>query len=91
MRSVRVGLGLCAPGVPVRIERLLVSLGLPVTPPRGLDRSAIARALAVDKKRRRGEPRFVLTRAIGGVTVRSGVRGDAALEELARGRYPGRG
>jgi len=84
-------LGLCHPSVPLRIAGLLRELGLPVECPPGLRRAILVRALAVDKKRRRGKLRFVLTRRIGKVTVRGGVRADAALDELAHGRNLGSG
>ncbi len=70
---VSAKLGICAPEVPTRLETLLRILGLPVSVPAGLSRARILRAQAVDKKRRRGHLRVVLTRKIGGVTVRDDV------------------
>ncbi|MEK7764676.1 MAG: 3-dehydroquinate synthase, partial [bacterium] len=78
-----VRLGCCAPGVVDRLVGLLRRLRLPVRPPRGLDRGRIARALALDKKRVRGVLRVVLTREIGGVTVRAGVSPAMILDILA--------
>ena len=72
-------LGVCAAGVPERVENLLWRLGLPVRVPRGISRTRIARAMAYDKKKRRGRLRVVLTRKIGDVTVRDGVSAAAIL------------
>lgn len=58
-------LGVAEAGLAARIERLLASLGLPVTIPSGLDAPALVEAMGSDKKRRGGQLRFALPRAIG--------------------------
>jgi len=75
-----VRLGVCAPSVACRIEALLRELGVPVSVPVGVPRARIAKARGLDKKRRRGRLRVVLTRKIGGVTVRDTVN----LAEMLR-------
>jgi 3-dehydroquinate synthase len=48
-----------------RLARLLDNLGLPTTLPRGMDRTTLDAALALDKKGSRKGVRFVLLRGIG--------------------------
>lgn len=61
-------LGLAAPDLTPRVERLLRALELP-TRCRGLHAPAVLSAMAPDKKRRAGRLRFVLPRAVGSVEV----------------------
>jgi 3-dehydroquinate synthetase len=72
-------LALCA-----RLERLLAALGLPVrhAPANGLP--ALRRAWQRDKKARAGRPRFVLTPAVGAVSLGHEVP-DAMIIEALRG------
>ncbi len=74
-----VRLGLCAPSVAFRVEALLRKLGLPVRIPAGLPQERIVRAMGLDKKRRHGRLRVVLTRKIGDVTVIDNVSSEAVL------------
>jgi 3-dehydroquinate synthase len=50
--------GLMAPTVRDRIVGVIAALGLPTRLPPGVDRDALAAALALDKKNRRGEIRY---------------------------------
>ncbi len=62
-------LGLAEPGLAERIQSVLISLGLPVTVPTGLDRERIIAAMGLDKKRRAGKVRLALPIRIGEVRV----------------------
>ncbi|MCB9890919.1 MAG: 3-dehydroquinate synthase [Planctomycetes bacterium] len=64
---------LCAPDVAQRVRALLVSFGLPVHPPRGLEADAIAAFLALDKKNVDARLQYVLPTGIGEVCIRSDV------------------
>jgi 3-dehydroquinate synthase len=64
-------LGVTRAGVADRLERVLARLGLPLSVPRGLDRSAVLGFVRADKKARRGRARYVLIEDIGRV-ARSG-------------------
>jgi 3-dehydroquinate synthase len=75
-------LGACPESVPARIGSLLRSLGLPIRPPAELDRAKVISAMAVDKKRRHGRLRVVLTRRIGDVTVRNEVNPQLLMKAL---------
>lgn len=75
-------LGDCPERVPDRIGMLLRSLGLPVRPPSSLDPVKVNRAMAYDKKRRRGRLRVVLTRRIGDVTVKNDVNPRIMMKAL---------
>lgn len=59
------------PGLVARLERLLGRLDLPVRPPAGLDRDALAAAVGFDKKRDRGKVRLAVVRSPGNVELRS--------------------
>lgn len=79
-------LGLCRPGLPDRVERVLAQLGLPTLyqdqPP-----LQVWQAMATDKKRQGKKLRFILLRGIGDVFVTDQVaRADvlAVLETLRR-------
>lgn len=65
-----LALGLCQPDVPQRIERLLVSLGLPVAPPQGVGAGAMVDSIRLDKKVSGSRMRFVLATSIGEVVLR---------------------
>ncbi|MGE3527543.1 MAG: 3-dehydroquinate synthase family protein, partial [Gemmatimonadales bacterium] len=65
-------LRLADPGVAERVENILISLGLPVHPPAGLDRGAATEAIRHDKKNRAGAIRFSLPEAPGRMHRRSG-------------------
>ncbi|MCB9176328.1 MAG: 3-dehydroquinate synthase [Caldilineae bacterium] len=72
------------PGLPERLERLLLRLGLPVRCP-GLRPEDLLAAMAVDKKRRDGRLRFVLPRAPGDLRLLRRVD-DAALASVLHER-----
>ncbi|MGC2191146.1 MAG: bifunctional shikimate kinase/3-dehydroquinate synthase [Candidatus Dormiibacterota bacterium] len=74
------GLGLTEPGLPAQLQRALGQLGL-LEPLPALDRSRVRSALLLDKKRRGGEPAFVVP-TTGGAALVSGVELDLALEPL---------
>ena len=74
-------LGLCAPETASRVERLLLSLGLPVRYG-GLDPHDVWRAMAADKKRVGDRLRFVLLRRIGEVLVTDAVSEGDVMPEL---------
>lgn len=65
--EARIGehVGVTEPGTAARIGALLTMLGLPASPPAGLDLGAIVAATATDKKARRGSVRYSLIREIG--------------------------
>jgi 3-dehydroquinate synthetase len=75
-----VGLSLTAGDVPAQLQRALDRLGL-LEPLPALDRSRVRTALLLDKKRRGGEPAFVVPAANGAALV-SGIELDQALEPL---------
>jgi 3-dehydroquinate synthase len=58
-------LGIAEPGLAADVSLMLVSLGLPVTIPSGLDAGSLVEAMSMDKKRRGGQLRFALPQAIG--------------------------
>jgi shikimate kinase/3-dehydroquinate synthase len=68
-------IGLAASGLADRLAALLERLGLPVSPPAGLDADACLAALRRDKKRRQGKARLALPVRLGEV------RCDVAVEE----------
>jgi len=72
-------LGLSPEGQAQRLERLLMTLSLPVRIPR-VAADDILRVMQSDKKAVGGAPRFVLPRAIGSVEIGAEVRS----EEIAR-------
>lgn len=57
-------LNYCDIGLVDRVERILKSVGLPITAP-GLDPEAVYAMMATDKKWRSGKSRFVLLRSVG--------------------------
>lgn len=61
-------LGLCAPELPGRVERVVGGVGLP-TRIGSLDPEAICAAMATDKKFVAGKSRFILIRSVGAVGV----------------------
>ena len=62
---------IASPELIIEIQQVLESLGLPTEIPPGLDRSQVAAAIGLDKKRSGGKVRFVLPVRIG--EVRTGV------------------
>ncbi len=77
-------LGIAQPGLAEEIAAVLRTLGLPVSIPAELPRSAILQAMRVDKKRSAGQVRFSLPVSIGNVQTGVGVALDERLlEELA--------
>ena len=65
-------MALCGADLPPRVEALLQRIGLPIRY-RGPTPDSLWEAMAVDKKRRSGRPRFVLPQAIGQVVIREDV------------------
>jgi 3-dehydroquinate synthase len=57
-------LGVCPPGLPAAVERVVDAAGLPVCAP-GLDRAAVWAAMRNDKKKTGGRVRFALPTRIG--------------------------
>jgi shikimate kinase/3-dehydroquinate synthase len=74
------GLSLTAGDVPAQLQQALDRLGL-LEPLPALDRSRVRTAVLLDKKRRGGEPAFVVPAANGAALV-SGIELDQALEPL---------
>jgi 3-dehydroquinate synthetase len=72
-----VRLELCDPSLAARTESLLTRLGLPTSYAQFAPADVVA-AMATDKKKERGQLRFVLPRALGEVIV----RGDVALADV---------
>ncbi len=81
--AARLGedLGAAPPGTEARLERLLRRLGLPAAPPPDVDARRVRDAMASDKKRRGGQPVFVLP-APGGAELVEGLDLDRALAAL---------
>jgi 3-dehydroquinate synthase len=81
-------LGVTRDGTADRLARIVERLGLPLAPPRDLDRTAVMGFARADKKARRGRPRFVLLEEPGRV-AREGGRWsreapDRAIEDVLR-------
>ena len=76
-----VHLGVCAPTLADRIERLLSRLELPTSYP-GAQPEQILAAMATDKKREGARLRFVLPRDLGDVDVFDNVTTDVVLSVL---------
>lgn len=74
-------LGLAAPGLADRAERLLIALGLPVRFS-GYTPEDLWDAMQTDKKRRDGSIRFVLLEAAGKPILKAGIPRDAVLDVL---------
>lgn len=66
----------------VRVEKVLVNLGLPTRLPAGLNPEAIMAATATDKKRMDGRQRWVLPVTIGKVLISDEVPEDVVLSVL---------
>jgi shikimate kinase/3-dehydroquinate synthase len=60
---------LCTGDLPLRVERVLSGLGLPVRIPSQMQTGAILEAMKTDKKRLDQRQRFILPRAVGDVAV----------------------
>ncbi len=58
-------LGLCPPEDAARVRRHLAAVGLPTTPPSGLNPADLVRLMGQDKKVRDGRVTFILARGIG--------------------------
>ncbi len=78
-------LGLCDREVKQRLTAVLRRFGLPTTF-QGFAPGEVLAAMAMDKKRRCGRPRFVLPQAIGQVTIVNDVPEKLVLEVLERMR-----
>ncbi len=80
-------LGVCPPGLPGQVERLLTTLGLPIRSghydPRGL-----WQAMATDKKWQAGRARFVLLQGVGQPLVADDVDPDDVLAVLTEMSAP---
>ncbi len=75
-------LGLADDAHRTRLERLLLSFGLPIAPPPGVDVDALLGAMALDKKAEGGTLRFVLWRGIGRALVVEAVSREAVIAAL---------
>ncbi|RMG92313.1 MAG: 3-dehydroquinate synthase [Chloroflexi bacterium] len=75
-------LGFCSATLPGRIMAVLARLGLPVRIPADLSPKALLAAMNTDKKRVRGQMRFVLVRDVGDVFVTGDVPETAVLQVL---------
>lgn len=73
--------GISDSGLEERIHSALDGLGLPSTPPPGLEQGALLEAMAADKKRRSGEAVFVV-QATGGAALLEGIDAEEALTSL---------
>ena len=73
-------LGLAQPGLAAQLAGLFSSLGLPISPPPGIDLAEVQAAISLDKKKAGGKVRFALPVHLG--EVRTGIAVDDAL--LAR-------
>ena len=77
--------GVTPAGLVERQNRLIVRAGLPLRPPKGLDRGRVRAALALDKKVVAGGQRWVLLEDVGRPIVRADVPTaivEAVLDEL---------
>jgi shikimate kinase/3-dehydroquinate synthase len=81
--AARLGaaLGVTPPELEHRVARTLAAIALPTVPPSGLDRDALLRAMAGDKKRRGGGPVFVVPTG-DGVELVDGLDAPSAVEAL---------
>lgn len=75
-------LGLCAPALQGQIEKVLSRLYLPTRIPAGLESGTLMTAMGSDKKKARGQLRFILIRAVGDVFVSGNVAEEAVMETL---------
>jgi len=57
--------GLCPPALPHRLEKLLERLGIDHRVPAGLDRDALCKAIALDKKAERSRVAYVICEDLG--------------------------
>jgi 3-dehydroquinate synthetase len=73
--------GVTDPALEGRIRAALERLGLPTSPPSGLDPAALAGAMAADKKRRAGMAAFVVPTE-GGAALLEGLDPREAVEAL---------
>jgi len=78
---VAEAMGLCSPELAARIEALLEAFGLPVRVP-PLRPEEVWQAMAMDKKKRGSQLRFVLPHALGDVIVTEDVAPEVVLEAL---------
>ena len=82
--------GVTPDGTAGRLRAVLARFGLPVTPPRGLDRAAMLEAVGADKKRRGGRAVFVVPTR-GGCALLDGLDPAMALSFLTDGPDSGDG
>ncbi|MEP6899949.1 MAG: 3-dehydroquinate synthase [Rhodanobacter sp.] len=75
-------LGMGTSGHTLRLQRLLVRLGLPVTVPHGMDPQQLLALMRLDKKNTAGTLRLILWRGIGRAEIVSGVRAADVLTVL---------
>jgi shikimate kinase/3-dehydroquinate synthase len=80
--SLGVALGVTPAELQDSIRAALCRAGLPLTLPAGLDRSAVARAMRHDKKRRSGQIVFIVPGPGEGVVLVDDLELDWALEHL---------
>ena len=75
-------LGHCAPALQARIERVVAAQYLPTRIPATMQSGEILTAMGSDKKKARGQLRFILIREVGEVFVSGDVAEEAVLETL---------
>lgn len=81
--GIAVDLGLLAPEVAARQDRLLARLGLPTRAP-GVAPEAVRAAMALDKKAAAGRLAWILPTALGQVTIQRGVPEPVVTRALTR-------
>jgi 3-dehydroquinate synthase len=78
------------PGDTARLERLLRTLGLPLTIPAGMDTAPLLQWMRLDKKNAAGQLRLILWRGIGRAEIVAAVPESAVAATLdAAARGPG--
>ncbi len=80
--QIGVRLGVTPPALLERQSRLIERAGLPLTPPRTLDRERVRQALAMDKKIVGGTQRWVLLEAAGRPVIRDDIPPEVVSEVL---------
>ncbi|CAM5244257.1 3-dehydroquinate synthase OS=Rhodanobacter lindaniclasticus OX=75310 GN=aroB PE=3 SV=1 [Rhodanobacter lindaniclasticus] len=74
--------GMSEPGDTARLERLLRTLGLPLTIPPGMDTEQLLQWMRLDKKNAAGQLRLILWRGIGRAEIVDAVAESAVAATL---------